>query len=141
MTRPLHAETKVQRGGRPTGEQRERGYEPSDASPGKVMLGVACFLGLLLAGLAFAAGTLGWLKGQSDLPREAGAAMAIVPPPPHLLADPGAARRRYDAAMDRHMDAAALARARQDLIRQGWGEAEPAPLPEAAARAHRDAAR
>jgi hypothetical protein len=138
MTRPLHVETKVQRGDSPSRAQRERGYEPSDASPGKVMLGVACFLMLMLAGLAFAAATLGWLKRDDDRPRDTRPAVAITPPP-HLEAAPLAERVRYDAAMAKRMDDAALARARRDLIERGWGEADPAPPAEAVARAHREA--
>jgi hypothetical protein len=64
--------------------------------------------------------------------------MAITPPP-HLEAAPLAERVRYDAAMAKRMDDAALARARRDLIERGWGEADPAPPAEAVARAHREA--
>lgn len=141
MTRPLHVETKVQRGDHPSKRDRERGYEPRDASPGKVMLGIACFLLLMLVGLAFAAGTLGWLEYQDERPRDLAPVMVISPPPPHLLAEPQPARRRYDAAMERRLRDAALARARRRLIEQGWGEAEPAPSPETVAQAHRGADR
>lgn len=140
MTRQLHVETKVQRGDHPSDRQRERGYEPRDASPGKVVLGIACFLGLMLVGLAFAAGTLGWLRTQDDQPRDLAPVMVISPPPPHLLAEPQSARRHYDAAMERHLKDAALTRARRSLIERGWGEVEPAPPPETVARAHREAA-
>ena len=140
MTRPLHVETKVQRGDHPSDQQRERGYEPRDASPGKVMLGIACFLGLMLVGLAFAAGILSWLRTQDDQPRDLAPIMVISPPPPHPLAEPQPARRRYDAAMERRLKDAALTRARSSLIERGWGELEPAP-PETVARAHREAAR
>ncbi|GLV30258.1 hypothetical protein TomTYG75_27740 [Sphingobium sp. TomTYG75] len=140
MTRPLHVETKVQRGDHPSDRQRERGYEPRDASPSKVVLGIASFLGLMLVGLAFAAGTLSWLRTQDDQPRDLAPVMAISPPLPHLLAEPQSVRRRYDAAMGRHLKDAALTRARRSLIERGWKEVEPAPPPEAVARAHREAA-
>ena len=140
MTRPLHVETKVQRGDHPSDQQRERGYEPRDASPGKVMLGIACFLGLMLVGLAFAAGTLSWLRTQDDQPRDLAPVMVISPPPPHLLAEPQPALRRYNAAMERHLKDAALTRSRRSLIERGWKEVEPAPPPETVARAHREAA-
>lgn len=140
MTRPLHVKTDVQRGDRPTGEQRERGYEPRDASPGKVMLAAACFVGLMVLGLGFAAATLGWLEGQDERPRDTSNAMAVAPLQPHLLAEPRTAKRRYDAAINRRMDDTALARARRDLVRHGWREAEPAPGPQETARAHRGAA-
>ena len=141
MTRPLHVETKVQRGDRPPDRQRERGYEPRDASPGKVVLGIASFLGLMLVGLAFAAGTLSWLRMKDDQPRDLAPVLAISPPPPHLLTEPQSVRRRYDAAIERHLKDAALTRARSKLIERGWGEVEPAPTPETVARAHREAAR
>lgn len=141
MTRPLHAETEVQRGEHPSEEQRRRGYEPRDASPARVLLGIACFLALMVAGLGFAWATLGWLRARDDQPRCLDAGMAITPPPPHLLADPVDARRRYDAAMDRRIEAAALARARGDVVRQGWQEAEATPSAEATAHAHHEPAR
>ncbi|UXC91434.1 hypothetical protein EGM87_02820 [Sphingobium sp. RSMS] len=141
MTRQLHVETKVQRGDHPSDQQREHGYEPRDASPGKVMLGIACFLGLMLVGLAFAAGTLRWLRTQDDQPRDLAPVMVISPPLPHLLAEPQPARRRYDAAMERHLKNVALTRARRRIIERGWGELEPASLPETVARPHREAAR
>lgn len=140
MTRPLHVETKVQRGDHPSDRQRERGCEPRDASPGKVVLGIACFLGLMLVGLAFAAGTLSWLGTQDDQPRDLAPVMVISPPRPHLLAEPEPARRHYDMAMERRLKDAALTRARRSLIERGWKEVEPAPPPEAVARAHREAA-
>ncbi|KKW90644.1 hypothetical protein [Sphingobium chungbukense] len=139
MTRPLHTETDVQRGAHPSQEQRRRGYEPRDASPGRVVLGIACFLALMAAGLGFAWATLGWLKARDDQPRDLTHAMAIAPPPPHLLAEPEAVRHGYDAAMDRRMEAPALAHARSEVARQGWQDAASAPSTEATARAHREA--
>ncbi|WP_150293931.1 hypothetical protein [Sphingobium estronivorans] len=139
MTRPLHAETKVQRGDSPTAEQRERGYEPLDASPAKVLLGVACFLALMVAGLLFSAATLGWLKAEEDRPRNPARGLAVKPPPPHLLAEPLASRQRFDAAMAKQRDKAALDRAAQAVIQRGWQE--DMPPPDATARARRGAAR
>lgn len=140
MTRPLHAETNVQRGDHPSDEQRARGYEPRDASPGKVVLGVACFLALMLVGLAFAAATLGWLQARDKRPRDLAPVMAVSPPPPHLFAEPEAARRRHDAAMEQRLKDASLDRARRDLVQRGWGEAEATPSTPAVARQHREAA-
>ena len=54
MTRELHSETEVQRGdsdGQVSQEERERGYEASDAPAGRVALGAASLFGLLVVGL------------------------------------------------------------------------------------------
>lgn len=141
MTRPLHAETEVQRGDSPTAEQRERGYEPRDASPAKVLLGVACFLALMLLGLLFSAATLGWLKTEEDKPRDQTRSLAVTPLPPHLLAEPVASRQRFDRAMERQLDKAALDRAAQLLVQRGWQEDASAPSTEETARAHRETER
>lgn len=141
MTRPLHAETKVQRGDSPTAEQREHGYEPRDASPAKVLLAIACFLALMLLGLLFSAATLGWLKAEEDRPRDPTRSLAITPPPPQLLANPVTSRQRFDRAMGRRLDKAALDRAARSLIQRGWQEDASAPSAEETARAHREAER
>lgn len=139
MTRELHRETDVQRGGDPTEvseEARHLGYEPQDAPPRAVALGMAGLTMLMIVGLVLCALLLRGLA--ADEPPPGAASAHRDPPPPHLehriieTEDPPAAHQRPPVAIRR-----AMAKVAAD----GWQESAPAPTPDQAARAHAGAPR
>lgn len=134
MTRGLDRETDVQRGGDPaeiSDEARRLGYEPQDAPPRAVALGMAGLTMLMILGLVVCALLLRGLA--ADEPPAGAASLHRDPPPPRLedriieTEDPPAAHQRPPAAIRR-----AMAR----VAAEGWRESAPAPPPDRAARAH-----
>ena len=136
MTRPLQPETETQAedgDGDVSEDARRLGYEPLDAPARAVALGMAGLALLMVLGLILCGALLRALL--ADQP-PAGAAPFQAPPPPRLdrtliPRDPPAATLAPPPVRD------AMGR----LTERGWGEAAPAPPPEAAARAHAEAAR
>ncbi len=118
MTRALHADTRVQRG---PARSRKRGTEPRDASPRAILLAMATFIGVLLAGSLFAA-LLYVRLGGAPTGRPV---RTQEPPPPRLVADPVAARQRIEAMARRHVDEARLAQAIDTVVANGWDAGAP----------------
>ncbi len=142
MTRPLHADTRVQRSDEPGSvspeAHRARGYEPRDARISFVIAGVAAFLALMVLGLTFAGLTVGWLQDRSVPDRGPFPAAGLPLPSPRLLVDPPAARQRLEQASKSALDDEAVEQAEETVLTQGWGK-DSAPRPDAVARKHREA--
>lgn len=139
MTRPLHEQTRVQRGERDDLPQSavERGYEAADAPPARVAMGVAAFVAVMFIGLG-AAGLLVEVWGKQHHPSTGAATQGShQPPPPRLLANPQAQRRRIEAAAADRLQQGAepIGRAMADVARSGWGD-EAATSPAAQAAGH-----
>lgn len=124
MTRGLHVETKVQRASDPgkiSKEDRERGYEKTDAPAGKVALGIAGFAGLALFGLGFAALAGLWIGPPNGLQD-----VQVKPQQWHDLSEPSLLVRpvvKRKALEQRHSpDKAALEAAMNQAEARGWEE-------------------
>ena len=93
MTRPLHKDTRVQRGR----SADHRAQERRDASPWRVVSVVAAFLSLIPIGLGVAALVANSWRGDHHPSAGAAARADRQPPAPRLLADPERARLRLEA--------------------------------------------
>jgi len=143
MTRPLHKDTRVQRGkpAEPGMSALAFGHEPGDAPPAKVAYVLAAFMSLMPVGL----GTAGLVASSWSNHHPSAAAASHAdrqPPAPPLLADPTRARLRIEAGARRRLRAgpvtidAAMAR----VARRGWDGAG-APSTAQVARDHAEARR
>lgn len=143
MTRPLHHRTKVQRaeGAEAAApEERQRGYEPSDASPRRVVLVSAALLGLMVTGLVVAGILLRYLRAHSPDPAAPFAEVRPVPPAPRLLTGQAPPLDSFQAdPVATPAPEEAMKAAMRQVEAAGWGEDRPAPSATQAAREHADA--
>jgi len=145
MTRELHSETEVQRGdsdAQVSPEERERGYEASDAPAGRVALGAASLFGLLVVGLVSGGLLVLYLRDHSEEPVPPFADIRLVPPTPRLLesmAPPLDRLRRPQTSTP--SSSPAIEAAMEQVQQQGWRDDLPAPPAEDVARDHARAAR
>jgi len=145
MTRELHSETEVQRGegaGQISPEERERGYEASDAPARGVALGAASLFGLMVVGLLTAGLLIAYLRDHSEEPAPPFAEVRTVPLPPRLLETmaPPLERLRHPPAST-PSPPPAIEAAMEKIERQGWRDDLPSPTAEDVARDHARAAR
>lgn len=137
MTRPLHKDTRVQRGR----SANHRAQERRDASPWRVVSVVAAFLSLIPIGLGVAALVANSWRGDHHPSAGAAARADRQPPAPRLLADPEQARLRLEAAARRRLERGPIPidKAMADVAKDGWDEGA-APSTAQVARDHRRAA-
>ena len=142
MTRPLHPETRVQRAQSSetaSRADRERGYEPADAPPKAVAVGLAALLGLMVLGLLMAALLLRHIENAEDAdPPDPFSQVNLPHPEPSLLVHPEEERLRLEAAAHARLARGQMPieEAMRQMAERGWEEKAPAPSTSRVARAH-----